>query len=140
MVWLRTVVLGRIGRTENSHPRASALSCPPFAIYGRGFRQATRPSFLHLGSGSSVVAPSRLRNGNFGELLLAVHLGKQSHKDVRHLYSHALIVTYPQTIAQAVDNSGRSNTKYCVSMKGRNLVPFSGVSGERERRIWAPVT
>jgi hypothetical protein len=31
MVWLRTVVLGRMGRAEKSHPRASALSCPPFA-------------------------------------------------------------------------------------------------------------
>jgi hypothetical protein len=47
MVWLRTVVLGRMGRTENSHPRASALSCPPFAIYGPGF-SGTRPSFLNL--------------------------------------------------------------------------------------------
>jgi hypothetical protein len=74
-----------------------------------------------------MVAPSRLRNGNCGELLLAVHLGKKSHKDVRHLYSHALIVTYPQTITQGVDNSGQGNTKYCVRMKGRNPVPFSGV-------------
>jgi len=33
-----------------------------------------------------------------------------------------------------VDNSGPSDTKYCVRMKGRDLVPSKGVSGERERR------
>jgi hypothetical protein len=46
--------------------------------------------------------------------------------DVRYLYSHALTVTYPQTIPQAVDNSDRSTPDVvsdCVRMKGRDPVP-----------------
>jgi hypothetical protein len=54
---------------------------------------------------------------------------EKAYTDIRYLCSHAVIVTYPQTITQAVDNSGRSNTKYCVRMKGRNLMPVQGVIG-----------
>src|SRR5215218_1315346 len=36
IVGLRAKVLGRLGRTENSQPRACALSCPSPTIYGPG--------------------------------------------------------------------------------------------------------
>ena len=100
-------------------------------FYGPGF-SSTRPTFLHLGRGPSVAAPSRLRNSNFGALLQAVQLGEKSHKDVRHLCSYAPIVTYPQTVTQAVDNFGQSGTRCCVRMKGRNPVPSKGFQGKGE--------
>jgi hypothetical protein len=47
----------------------------------------------------------------------------------------ALNAIYPQTIPQAVDNPGQSNTKYGVKMRRRNLLPFSGAIGGKERRM-----
>jgi len=46
---------------------------------------------------------------------------------------NALNVTYPQTIPQAVDNLGKSNTACCARVKKRDQVPSQG-SGERG--IW----
>jgi hypothetical protein len=44
------------------------------------------------------------------------------------IYIHMLRMSLiHKGIAQAVDNLGRSSTKYCGRIEGRNLVPFSGV-------------
>jgi hypothetical protein len=42
MVWLRAMVLGRMGGSS-PHPRACALSCPPSAIYGPGKSRVSTP-------------------------------------------------------------------------------------------------
>jgi hypothetical protein len=68
-------------------------------------------------------------SGIYNKVSLAGHLERR-HMEILDIYIHMLYQSLIHNgIAQGVDNSDRSNTKYWVGLKGRDPVPSKGVWG-----------